>query len=108
VRSTPLCALHRILQMMLKKTKGLTWPLLLFALATTLVYMGGLAALQHRCSYIPSVANAAGSGIFGRSAFGECALCHSNGCNAQHSYPHHCAAAVQHTRLLLYSTHPFF
>jgi hypothetical protein len=45
--------------------------MLLFALATTLVYMGGLAALQHSCSSIPSVSNAAGSGIFGRAAFGE-------------------------------------
>jgi hypothetical protein len=31
---------------MLKKTKGLTWPLLGLALATTIVYMAGLAALQ--------------------------------------------------------------
>jgi hypothetical protein len=61
--------------MMLKKTKGLTWPMLLFALATTLVYMGGLAALQHRCAAIPAPANAVGSGIFGRSAFGRFANC---------------------------------
>jgi hypothetical protein len=67
------CWLHHLfpLQMMLKKTKGLTWPMLLFALATTLVYMGGLAALQHRCAAIPTPANAVGSGIFGRAAFGE-------------------------------------
>lgn len=30
----------------MKITKGLTWPFLALALATTLVYMAGLAALQ--------------------------------------------------------------
>jgi hypothetical protein len=54
---------------MLKKTKGLTWPFWALALATTLVYMAGLAALQYSCSYIPTVQ--ATPGIFGRSAFGE-------------------------------------
>jgi hypothetical protein len=34
--------------MMLKKTKGLTWPFLGLALATTLLYGAGLAALQVR------------------------------------------------------------
>lgn len=33
-------------QMMLKTTKGLTWPFLVLALATSLVFMAGLAALQ--------------------------------------------------------------
>jgi hypothetical protein len=32
----------------LKITKGLTWPFLALALATTLIYMAGLAALQVR------------------------------------------------------------
>ena len=34
--------------MQMKLTKGLTWPFLLLALATTLVYMAGLASLQVR------------------------------------------------------------
>jgi hypothetical protein len=34
--------------MMLKTTKSLTWPFLGLALATTIVYMAGLAALQVR------------------------------------------------------------
>jgi hypothetical protein len=54
---------------MLKKTKGLTWPFWALALATTLLYLAGLAALQYSCSFIPTVQ--ATPGIFGRSAFGE-------------------------------------
>jgi hypothetical protein len=34
--------------MMLKTTKSLTWPFLGLALATTIVYMAGLAAVQVR------------------------------------------------------------
>lgn len=58
-----------LLQMMLKKSKGITLPLLLLALATTLVYMGGLAALQQSCGDLPTVQRT--PGIFGRAAFGE-------------------------------------
>lgn len=54
--------------MMLKKSKGITWPLTFLALATTLVFMGGLASLQHNCGELTNLSQAA---IAGRSAFGE-------------------------------------
>lgn len=53
--------------MMLKKSKGITWPLTFLALATTLVFMGGLASLQHNCGELTNLSQPA---IAGRSAFG--------------------------------------
>lgn len=60
------CCLQMV---MLKRTKGLTWPFWALSLATTLVYLAGLAALQYSCRYIPTVT--AAPGIFGRSVFGK-------------------------------------
>eukprot|EP00882_Tetradesmus_deserticola_P000144 GHRQ01000162.1.p1 GENE.GHRQ01000162.1~~GHRQ01000162.1.p1 ORF type:complete len:188 (+),score=51.31 GHRQ01000162.1:233-796(+) len=47
----------------MKLTKGLTWPLLLLTFASLLVFMGGLASIQHNC-YRPT-----GLGVAANSAF---------------------------------------
>ena len=61
--------------MMLKKSKGITWPLTFLALATTLVFMAGLASLQHNCG---ELSNLSQTRLIGRSAFGPSDLfqCH--------------------------------
>lgn len=63
--TAPAALLHA--QMMLKKSKGITWPLAFLALATTIVYMAGLASLQHNCDELTGLSQAR---IVGRSAFG--------------------------------------
>lgn len=50
-RSSALFELYKH-EMMLKKSKGLTWPFLGLALASVLVYLGGLAATQVCCCLI--------------------------------------------------------
>jgi hypothetical protein len=56
----------------LKITKGLTWPFLALALATTLIYMAGLAALQVWCCTADIIHTAL------RSLYGmQCCIRHS-------------------------------
>lgn len=61
---------------MLKTTKGLTWPFLALAMATSVVFMAGLAALQAGCGSLTlpgqgtGAASASGAGLFNNAVFG--------------------------------------